>query len=60
MALVWHTRNVREGRLQTGRKSRNNLDFDEEDGFVIGKIQELAQQVVDFHRKYGRPFVFWA
>ena len=20
----------------------------------------VAQQVVDFHRKYGRPFVFWA
>ncbi len=24
------------------------------------ELPQLAQQVVDFHRKYGRPFVFWA
>jgi len=24
------------------------------------ELPQVAQQVVDFHRKYGRPFVFWA
>ena len=24
------------------------------------ELAQVAQQVVDFHRKYGRPFVFWA
>ena len=24
------------------------------------ELPQVAQQVVDMHRKYGRPFVFWA
>ena len=24
------------------------------------ELPQVAQQVVDFYRKYGRPFVFWA
>jgi len=24
------------------------------------ELPQVARQVVDFHRKYGRPFVFWA
>ena len=24
------------------------------------ELPQVAQQVVDFHRKHGRPFVFWA
>jgi uncharacterized protein len=24
------------------------------------ELPQVAQQVVDFHKKYGRPFVFWA
>ncbi len=24
------------------------------------ELPQVAQQVVDFHRKYGRPFAFWA
>ena len=24
------------------------------------ELPQIAQQVVDFHKKYGRPFVFWA
>jgi predicted CoA-binding protein len=24
------------------------------------ELPQVAQQVVDFHRKYGRPLVFWA
>jgi uncharacterized protein len=24
------------------------------------ELPQVAQQVVDFHNKYGRPFVFWA
>src|SRR5438093_12844327 len=24
------------------------------------ELPQVAQQVVDFHRKYGLPFVFWA
>jgi predicted CoA-binding protein len=24
------------------------------------ELPQVAQQVVDFHRKYGRPYVFWA
>ena len=24
------------------------------------ELPQVAQQVVDFHSKYGRPFVFWA
>ena len=24
------------------------------------ELPQIAEQVVDFHRKYGRPFVFWA
>ncbi len=24
------------------------------------ELPQVAQQVVDFHKKYGRPYVFWA
>ena len=24
------------------------------------ELPQVAQQVIDFHRRYGRPFVFWA
>ena len=24
------------------------------------ELPQIAQQVVDFHKKYGRPYVFWA
>jgi uncharacterized protein len=24
------------------------------------ELPQVAQQVVDFHKRYGRPFVFWA